>query len=61
MLQQSYQLLAKISQSLITEVKNDYQRDLYHSIDWAEPVIGIMGERGVGKSYILLQHAKLHP
>lgn len=61
MISQSYQLLAKISQSLITEVKKDYHRDLYYSIDWTEPVIGIMGERGVGKSYILLQHAQSQP
>ena len=37
----------------------NYVRYLYPSIDWNEPLIGIKGARGVGKTTMLLQHIKL--
>ena len=43
----------------LEEIRTDYLRYLYSSIDWNERLIGIKGARGVGKTTMLLQHIKL--
>ncbi len=43
---------------LLSEVKDDIHRSLYHEIDWSQPLIGIKGQRGVGKTTIMLQRIK---
>ena len=43
----------------LEEIRTDYLRYLYSSIDWSERLIGIKGARGVGKTTMLLQHIKL--
>lgn len=43
---------------LLKEVKTDIHRFLYDEIDWSQPLIGIKGQRGVGKTTLLLQRIK---
>lgn len=45
---------------LLEETSTDYVRDIHDSIDWNDPLIAIMGSRGVGKTTLVLQHIKLH-
>ena len=44
--------------SKLSQVTLDFKRYLYPQINWDSSVIGIMGERGVGKTTILLQRIK---
>ncbi len=37
----------------------NFVRDVIHEIDWKNRFIGIKGARGVGKTTLLLQYAKL--
>ena len=38
----------------------DYVRSFHDRINWKNRLIGLMGQKGVGKSTLLLQHIKLH-
>ena len=40
---------------LLSEVRTDIHRFIYNTIDWSQPLIGIKGQRGVGKTTIMLQ------
>lgn len=42
----------------LANVRTDIHRFLYSEIDWTQPLIGIKGPRGVGKSTIMLQRIK---
>lgn len=44
--------------SKLSQVKMEFKRYLYPQINWDSNVIGIMGERGVGKTTMLLQRIK---
>lgn len=44
--------------SKLSQVSLDFKRYLYPQINWDSSVIGIMGERGVGKTTMLLQRIK---
>lgn len=44
--------------SKLSQVKMEFKRYLYSQINWDSNVIGIMGERGVGKTTMLLQRIK---
>jgi uncharacterized protein len=44
----------------ISVVNLDYQREISERIDWNDRIIGIGGQRGVGKTTLLLQHIKKH-
>ena len=44
--------------SKLAQVSLDFKRYLYPQINWDSSVIGIMGERGVGKTTMLLQRIK---
>ncbi|MEX2536976.1 MAG: AAA family ATPase [Trueperaceae bacterium] len=46
------------SQRLIQRVESRFQRFLYPHIDWRQPLIFLVGMRGVGKTTLLLQHLK---
>jgi predicted AAA+ superfamily ATPase len=41
-------------------VTTDYKRELLHRIDWKHRLIAIRGQRGVGKTTLLLQHLKMN-
>ena len=43
---------------LLSEVRTDIHRFIYNTIDWSQPLIGIKGQRGVGKTTIMLQRIK---
>lgn len=38
----------------------DYVRSFHEEINWKNRLIGILGQKGVGKSTLILQHIKLH-
>jgi len=42
----------------VERVSLNFQRDFKNSIHWEERLIGIMGQRGVGKTTLLLQYIK---
>lgn len=44
--------------SKLSQVSTEFKRYLYPKINWDSRVIGIMGERGVGKTTMLLQRIK---
>ena len=44
--------------SKLSQVSLDFKRYLYPQINWDSSVIGLMGERGVGKTTMLLQRIK---
>jgi predicted AAA+ superfamily ATPase len=44
----------------ISRIKTSFLRYLYYDIDWKYPLIGITGERGVGKTTLMLQYLKLN-
>lgn len=52
--------LIAIYQRLIANTKIEYQRYLYHEIDWTLRLIGITGSRGTGKTTLMLQHIKMN-
>lgn len=51
-------ILKQRYKKLLSEVKTDIHRSLYYKIDWSQPLIGIKGQRGVGKTTLLLQRIK---
>ena len=48
----------KRSASAIAAVRHNYERELLRQIDWNDPLILILGPRGVGKTTLLLQRMK---
>lgn len=55
----SYQQLEKEYITRLSGVSVRFVRYLYNNINWESRLIGIKGERGVGKSTLLLQRIKL--
>lgn len=51
--------LSRISKRLINQVKTDFKRSLIDEIDWTQTLIEIRGSRGVGKTTLMLQKAKI--
>ena len=51
-------ILRQRYKKLLSNVKTDIHRFLYYEIDWSQPLIGIMGQRGVGKTTLMLQRIK---
>lgn len=47
------------SNGIIEEVKLEFKRYLFHSINWNSRLIEILGARGVGKTTLMLQKARL--
>jgi len=50
--------IRKLEKRILKEVPSNYKRYLYHEIDFASQMIGIVGARGVGKTTLLLQYIK---
>ncbi len=56
------ELLERIYKRLLTKTDTKFYRFLYYNIDWSQPLIGIKGQRGVGKinslAINILSHSK---
>lgn len=51
-------ILRRRYKKLLSEVKTDIHRFLYYEIDWEQPLTGIKGQRGVGKTTMMIQRIK---
>lgn len=51
-------ILKRRYKKLLSEVKTDIHRFIYNTIDWNQTLIGIKGQRGVGKTTLMLQRIK---
>ena len=45
-------------ETLLASTNLDFKRYLYHEIEWDNRMIGIIGQRGVGKTTLMLQFVK---
>ena len=43
---------------LMKEIDTNFNRFLFSEIDWSQPLIGIKGQRGVGKTTMMMQRIK---
>ena len=51
-------ILKRRYKKLLSETRTDIHRFIYQEIDWSQPLIGIKGQRGVGKTTLMLQRIK---
>ena len=51
-------ILKRRYKKLLSEIRTDIHRFIYYKIDWTQPLIGIKGQRGVGKTTLMLQRIK---
>lgn len=54
----SFESLYRASQTFVHRVNTDIHRYLYNQINWNNWLIAIKGDRGVGKTTLVLQHIK---
>ena len=52
-------VLQNVYQRKLNATKTDFYRYLYSAIDWEDRLIGIKGQRGCGKTTMLLQNNNL--
>lgn len=52
------EILIRTYKRRLNEVDTRVHRFLYSEIDWSQPLIGIQGQRGVGKTTMMLQRIK---
>lgn len=52
------EILTRRYRKLLHETDTRFHRFLYTDIDWQQPLIGIKGQRGVGKTTMMLQRIK---
>ena len=52
------ELLSRRYKKLLENIDTRFHRSLYSQIDWTQPLIGIKGQRGVGKTTMMLQRIK---
>lgn len=52
------EILIRTYKRRLDEVNTKIHRFLYTEIDWSQPLIGIKGQRGVGKTTMMLQRIK---
>lgn len=51
-------ILRRRYKRLLDDTKTNIHRFIYNEIDWSQPLIGIKGQRGVGKTTLMLQRIK---
>lgn len=56
----SLQNIYKLQAKLLEKVSLKHKRYLIHKIDWSNRLIGILGQRGAGKTTLMLQYLKEH-
>ncbi len=54
----SLQLMFQFQNKLLQKISLDKKRYLYHKINWELKSIGILGQRGLGKTTMMLQYIK---
>lgn len=52
------EMLERTYKRLLSHTELKFYRFLYDKIDWSQPLIGIKGQRGVGKTTMMLQRIK---
>ncbi|MDE6416597.1 MAG: AAA family ATPase [Duncaniella sp.] len=52
------EILTRRYKKLLHDIDTRFHRRLYYEIDWSQPLIGIKGQRGVGKTTMMLQRIK---
>lgn len=52
------EILISRFKKLLKDTESKIHRFLFYEIDWSQPLIGIMGPRGVGKTTLMLQRIK---
>jgi predicted AAA+ superfamily ATPase len=52
------EILIRIYKRRLADVNTDLHRFIFTEIDWQQPLIGLKGQRGVGKTTMLLQRIK---
>jgi predicted AAA+ superfamily ATPase len=50
-----YMNLKRKQEELLHTFENDFTREIVQQIIWSERIVGLIGERGVGKTTIMLQ------
>ena len=50
------QELFSIQNRLVASISKDFQRSMYHQMNWNKRLITIVGARGTGKTTLVLQH-----
>lgn len=53
-----FEILKSIQDNLLNEVSIDYKRYIFYKINWGDKLIGLIGERWVGKTTMMLQKLK---
>jgi len=61
MTEEDIQLAYDVSAARIREVETRFHRYLYSELDWDVRILALSGQRGVGKTTLLLQYLKEHP
>jgi len=61
MTEEDIQLAYDVSADRIREVETRFHRYLYSELDWNVRILALSGQRGVGKTTLLLQYLKEHP
>lgn len=51
-------ILLRRYKKLLADTDTSFHRFLFYEIDWSQPLIGIKGQRGVGKTTLMLQRIK---
>jgi predicted AAA+ superfamily ATPase len=57
-MKQVYHKLLVYQQYQLDAIEHSIPRGIYQTIDWTIPHIMITGQRGIGKSTLLLQHLR---
>lgn len=52
--------LFQYSNQLVDQVDTAFMRSMYHTINWKNRMLGLIGPRGVGKTTLVLQYIKNH-
>jgi uncharacterized protein len=57
-MKEQYIILKNIQDNLLESISNEFKRDIYENINWKDQIIGLIWERWVWKTTIMLQRLK---
>ncbi|MFA5917678.1 MAG: AAA family ATPase [Candidatus Gracilibacteria bacterium] len=55
-----FEKIIEKSNILVSATDLSFVRNIYDEIDWSQKLIGIVGQRGIGKTTLLLQYLKIN-